>query len=107
MLSGWFRKQRGEKVDILGLSRKSSTPGNTIPETVIQSQLQCMLSPQGDDTINPPVTSKSLNYKCYLFEGDKPEVSQIVKRDTGERLTILTKPEKIRGVIVFNCQHKS
>ena len=107
MLTGWFRNQVAEKVDILGLTRKSSTPGEPIPETVIQSQVECIIRRQGEDTQSPPVTTRDTSYRCYLIGSQKPEVSQIVKRDNGERLTILTKPERFKNLIFFDCQHKS
>ena len=107
MLTGWFRGQVAEKIDILALTRRSSIPGESIPETVIQTQVECILRRKSEDTLSPPVTSKDASYRCYLIGGQKPEVSQIVKRDDGERLTILTKPERFKNLIFFDCQHKS
>ena len=107
MLSGAFRKQVAEKVDILNLSRKNSIPGSPIPETTSQSQVECILSRKGNDSLSPPTTSKNLLYGCHLINGELPKVSQIIKRANGERLTILTIPEKVIDIIVFDCQHTS
>ena len=107
MLSGAFRRQRAEKVDILDLSRKASTPGSAIPETTAQSQVECLLVRKRENSQAEPTTTQESMYRCYLFEGETPSVSQLIKRSDGERLTILTKPEKFNGIILFDCQHKS
>ena len=107
MLTGWFRKEAGETIDVLGLSRKNSTPGSAIPETIVQSQIECVLVRKSDDTASPPVTTKTALYRCFLFGDEVPEVSQVIKRSDDERLTILTKPEIFNGVVFFDCQHTS
>ena len=107
MLSGAFRQQLAEKVDILDLSRKASTPGSAIPEITAQSQVECLLVRKRENSQAEPGTTQDTMYRCYLLDGDAPEVSQLVKRSDGERLTILTKPEKFNGIILFDCQHKS
>ena len=107
MLSGWFRKQLSEKVDIIEFLRKNSTPGYPIPEEIVQSQLECILDRKGENTESVPTTTQDTLYRCYLFQGNEPKVSQIIKRADGERLVILTKPEKFRRLIAFDCQHIS
>ena len=107
MLTALFRKERAEKVDILDVSRKQSIPGETITESTIQSQLECILSRQGDDSESAPTTTQQTLYQCYLFDGEMPEVAQTIKRDNGERFSVLTKPRKRNGIIVFNAQHIS
>ena len=107
MITGAFRRREGEKVNILGLLRKSAIPGNSIPETIIQSQIECVLIRKDDDSQLAPATTKDTLYRCYLFEGDAPKVSQIIERADDERLTILTKPEKYRNMFYFDCQHQS
>ena len=106
MLSGAFRRQRAEKVDILELSRNSSTPGSAIPETTVQSQVECALVRKKENAQAEPTTTQDTMYRCYLFEGETPSVSQLIKRSDGERLTILTKPEKFKDTIYFDCQHQ-
>ena len=105
MLTGAFRRREGEKVDIIDLSRKNSTPGSSIPETVVQSQIECVLIRKAEDSQSAPVTSKNTSYRCYLFEGEAPDVSQIIKRSNDERLTILTDPEEYKHMIYFDCLH--
>ena len=105
MLSGAFRRQRAEKVDILELSRKSSTPGSAIPEATVQSQVECALVRKKENSQAEPGTTQDTMYRCYLLDGDAPTVSQLIKRSDGERLTILTKPETFNSIIFFDCQH--
>ena len=107
MLTGAFRQQVAEKVDVLNLSRKSSTPGSAIPETTAQSQVECLLIRKREASQAAPTTTQDAMYRCYLLEGEEPVVSQLIKRSDGERLTILTKPEKFNNIIFFDCQHKS
>ena len=107
MLTGAFRQQVAEKVDILELSRKSSTPGSPIPEATVQSQVECRLSRKSEDSQAAPATTQGALYRCYLFDGESPTVSQVIKRSDGERLTILTKPEEFNNIIFFDCQHTS
>ena len=107
MLSGAFRKQVAEKVDILGLARKNSTPGSSIPETILQSQVECILSKKGEDGLSEPTITKNLLWGCHLINGEMPKVTQIIKRKNGERLTITTTPEYVIDIIVFDCQHTS
>ena len=107
MLTGAFRKQVAEKVDILDLSRKASTPGSAIPETTAQSQVECLLIRKREASQAEPSTTQDTMYRCYLLEGETPTVAQLIKRSDGERLTILTKPEKYKNIIYFDCQHKS
>ena len=107
MLTGAFRQQFAEKVDVLDLSRKSSTPGSAIPETIAQSQVECILVRKKESSQAAPATTQDTMYRCYLFDGEKPTVSQIIKRSDGERLTVLTKPEKFNSIILFDCQHTS
>ena len=105
MLTGSFRRQKSEKIDIVDLTRKNSLPGNAIPEITVQSQIECVLIRKKEDSQLAPVTSKDTMYRCYLFEGQVPHISQIIKRNDNERLTILTKPEKYRNMIFFDCLH--
>ena len=107
MLTGGFRKQVAEKVDILDLSRKASTPGSAIPETTAQSQVECILIRKREASQVEPSTTQDTMYRCYLLNGEVPEVAQLIKRSDGERLTILTKPEKYKNIFFFDCQHKS
>ena len=102
-----FMDLRAEPVDVLDLSRKMSVPGESIPETVAQSQVECFLVRKGDTSLSAPTTTQDTMYRCYLLDGETPEVSQLIKRADGERLTILTKPEKYDNIIFFDCQHKS
>ena len=107
MLTGAFRRQVAEKVDILDLSRKSSTPGSAIPETTAQSQVECLLIRKSEDSQAAPATTQEAMYRCYLFSSVTPTVSQLIKRSSGERLTVLTKPEKFNNIIFFDCRHTS
>ena len=107
MLTGHFRKRHAEKVDIVVLEKKNAVPGNAIPERIVQTQLESVIVRSTEASQAEPTVTKNMTYQCYLFEGVKPEVSQIVKRSTGEKLTILTEPEQIRETIFFDCQHYS
>ena len=107
MLSSLTRRRVAEKVDILEVDRKNSTPGSSIPETTVQSQVVCLLRRKSDDTEDAPVTTKTSTYRCHLIDAVEPKVSQIVRRSNGEKLTILTKPEKVKRYISFDVQHQS
>ena len=107
MLSRLFRDHVAETVDILDLSRKASTPGSAIPETTAHSQVDCILVRKREASQSEPATTQDTMYRCYLLNSETPEVAQLIKRSDGERLTILTKPEKYKNIIFFDCQHKS
>lgn len=101
-----FKDEVGELVDVIALSRRSSTPGEAIPETTVQTGIECFLVEKRDEAQAAPVTTKDATYTCYFLEGTAPEVSQIIKRSTGEQLTILTKPRTYDNIIFFECQHQ-
>ena len=105
MLTGRMRKEKGEKIDIVSVLRKSATPGESLPETTVQSQIIAIFAQQSEDTLSAPITTKAAVYTCYLFEGMPPKVAQILKRNTGEQLSIITEPKHFNGMIYFKCQH--
>ena len=110
LLSAQMRDAVGEKVDILSISRKGGTPGRSLPESTVVSQVSCILKKQGEEAEVVPVTTTDTVFRAILLKSEipddkEPKVSQIVKRGTGERLTIVSKPLKRRGYIMFDCQH--
>ena len=107
MISGAFKNHIAEKVDILDIARRTSTPGRAVPESTIQSNLDCILVRKSESTETAPVTTQMSLYRVYLLEGTAPSVSQRVKRSDNERLTIVTKPRKFRQIYFFDAQHTS
>lgn len=115
MLTARMRRQLSENIDILDVERKQSTPGSAIPTSAVQSGLRCVFLERTENvraTVRnsvelAPATSQSIIYTCYLFDGVKPTVGQLLRRDTGEKLSVMTDPKKVRGVIYFECLHVS
>lgn len=107
MLDGWFRNQVSERIHFERLSQRTSTPGSAAAATRTQSNVECVLVRQRENRISAPVTSQNTLYRCYMLEGDIPEVSQVLIRGDGERLTIVTKPETFNGIFYFDAQHTS
>lgn len=107
-----FADEVSEKVDVLSLSQKQSTPGGSIPETTVQSDVTCVLIEERSDIERSPsatrrafpVVPQDTLYNTYFLDGMKPEVSQILKRSNGERLTVMNEPREAFGVIFFLAQ---
>ena len=104
MLTGAFRNEVSEKVNIFETAPRSSIPGQGVSETIVQHQIEAILNPKSSPSESAPTITTDEQFTCYLMEGNKPKVSQIVERASGERLTILSEPRRFKGVFFFDCQ---
>lgn len=110
-----LRREVTERIDIFEVSQKQSTPGSSIPESVVQTGVEALFEERSENTRTTarnyrefaPGISQNIVYTCYIFDSPAPAVSQIIKRADGERLTIMTKPQTYKNVSWFDCQHTS
>lgn len=106
MLTRLLRTRKIETVNIVIFSPQLAIPGETIPETVTQSGISCVLTEAttGTGEHAPVLQGAGELYRCYQFTGTLPAIGQILRRENGECFTILTQPKRYKNLIYFNCQ---